>query len=63
MLVPLLILALGSIFAGWGFYDWFVGDDLQRFWGTQFLLPKHTALNDAHGVPLWVKLLPLLLWR
>lgn len=61
MLVPLLILALGSIFAGWGFYDWFVGDDLQRFWGDSiFIAETHTALNDAHGVPLWVKLLPLL---
>ena len=53
-------MALGSIFAGWGFYDWFVGSDWQRFWGNSiYIADIHTALDDAHHVPLWVKLLPL----
>ena len=59
MIMPLLLLAFGACFAGWGAYDWFVGHDAARFWGNAILvLDHHTALEDAHHVPAWVKYLP-----
>ena len=60
MLIPMMALAVGAIFAGWGLYDYFVGDGMQVFWGKAiFIAENHTALHDAHHVPLWVKLAPL----
>lgn len=60
MIVPLMVLAVGACFAGWAGYEWFVGHNAQAFWGNAILvLPTHTALEDAHHVPMWVKYLPL----
>ena len=60
MWVPLVVLAIGSIVAGAITYSVFVGDGMAAFWGDSlFVLKTHTALVDAHHVPLWVKLLPL----
>jgi NADH-quinone oxidoreductase subunit L len=60
MLAPMAVLAIGAIFAGWGLYDYFVGDGMEAFWGKSiFIAEGHTALHDAHHVPLWVKLAPL----
>jgi len=62
MTVPLMILALGAVFAGWLGYDLFVGEGMKEFWGSALLvLPSHTALHDAHHVPLWVKVGPIVL--
>jgi NADH-quinone oxidoreductase subunit L len=59
MIGPLLGLAAGAVVVGWVGYDFFVGDEGQRFWGASlFVLPEHPALEQAHHVPLWVKLLP-----
>jgi len=60
MLLPLVVLVLGSLFAGVAFYGNFVGDNLEEFWGTSILiLDTHQALHHAHDVPLWVKVSPL----
>ncbi len=62
MLWPLLPLAAGAVLAGWLGYELFVGDDMARFWGDSLLiLPEHGAMEAAHHVPLWVKLLPVVL--
>ena len=60
MILPLMVLAVGACFAGFAGYEWFVGHNAQDFWGNAILvLPTHTALEDAHHVPAWVKYLPL----
>ena len=60
MLIPLAVLAIGAIFAGWLGFDWFVGERTVEFWGNSILvLESHKALENAHHSPLWVKFLPL----
>jgi NADH-quinone oxidoreductase subunit L len=60
MILPLIGLAIGACFAGLVAYEAFVGHDATDFWGKAILvLPQHTALEAAHNVPGWVKLLPL----
>ena len=62
MLLPLVPLALGAIFAGFLGYELFVGHDMAQFWGDSiFILPTHQAMENAHHVPTWVKLLPIFL--
>ncbi len=61
MLVPLLVLAVGALFAGYIGFEAFVGEAAVGFWGQSILvLPAHPALENAHHVPTWVKLLPLI---
>ncbi len=60
MILPLLVLAIGAVAAGYLGYENFVGRNAAEFWGSSiFVLPSHTALQAAHHVPLWVKLAPL----
>jgi len=60
MIAPLFVLAAGSVFAGYAMYDFFVGDKYADFWnGALLVLPEHPALINAHHVPTWVKLAPL----
>ena len=62
MLFPLFILAIGAIFSGYIFYENFVGHHWHNFWGHSiFILKEHNALDLAHYVPSWVKLLPIYL--
>jgi NADH-quinone oxidoreductase subunit L len=62
MLIPLGVLALGAIFAGMLFAGPMTGENYKEFWGASILmLENSTAMLDAHHVPLWVKLLPLVL--
>jgi NADH-quinone oxidoreductase subunit L len=100
MIVPLVVLALGAVFAGKVFYQGFVGiaehkpvteivretDELkppeiviaeehqvtaqdehsemtkEKFWGQSIqVLPENDTVKMAHEVPLWVKLLPVLM--
>ncbi|MBV8938349.1 MAG: NADH-quinone oxidoreductase subunit L [Alphaproteobacteria bacterium] len=59
MLAPLLLLAAGSVAAGYIGYHWLslVSGDA-TFW--QASLASHNAIEEAHGVPAWVSTLPLL---
>ena len=43
MLLPLVPLALGAIFAGFLGYEMFVGYDWQQFWGDLNLYPANTS--------------------
>ncbi len=62
MLFPLFILAIGAIVSGVIFYDSFVGHHWHDFWGHSiFILKENNALEMAHYVPSWVKILPILL--
>ena len=59
MLVPLLVLSLGAIFAGAVFYPMFVGVDQAAFWnGSIFTASTNHVLEHAHHVPSWVPLAP-----
>ena len=62
MTVPLLVLSAGAVFSGWLGYELFVGLNMEQFWGQSiFILPTHVAMVNAHHVPYWVKILPVLL--
>ncbi len=60
MIWPLVVLAAGACFAGYFGYASFVGGGAAEFWGNAiFVAEGHEALEAAHHVPEWVKLLPL----
>ncbi len=60
MTVSLAVLAVGAIFSGFAFYNGFVGEGMSEFWGDAiFIADNHKALENAHHVPLWVKVLPI----
>jgi NADH-quinone oxidoreductase subunit L len=60
MLLPLVPLALGAIFAGWYAYDWFAGEGREHFWaGVLAVTPGHDSIEAAHHVDEAYKLLPL----
>ena len=50
MLVPLLFLALGAIFAGYAFKDYFIGSQFIQFWNNSIFFLKEFVL---HHPPLW----------
>jgi len=59
MILPLLFLAGGALFAGWLGFDLFVGHDNHEFWASAiFNTEAHPALENAHHVPFWVGKLP-----
>jgi len=64
MTVPLMLLAVGALFAGWVFYSVFVGDHdaYEAFWkGALFTGPDNKVLDDLHHVPFWVKASPFVM--
>ena len=54
MLVPLLFLALGAIFAGYAFKDYVIGSQFIQFWNNSIFFLKEFVL---HHPPLWFLLL------
>ncbi len=61
MLIPLGILCVGAVFAGWYFYDAFVGHDYKAFWdGAIYTAKENTVLKDKYNVPEWVFWAPLI---
>lgn len=61
MVLPLLILSVGAVFAGWVFAPHFVGYEQEAFWrGAIFTAEANHVLHDSHYVPLWVKWSPLI---
>jgi len=59
MLIPLLLLALGAIFAGAVFAPLFVGHDWQEFWNGSIVNGLHNEImHHVHEVPSWVPILP-----
>ena len=62
MLVPLFILAIGSLAAGYVFVDYFIGSNQEQFWaGSIFTAENNKILENLHHVPLWVKKSPLVM--
>jgi NADH-quinone oxidoreductase subunit L len=62
MLVPLLLLSVGAIAAGFLFEPFFTGHHENEFWRGAIFTGEHNhVLHDAHGVPTWVKWSPLVL--
>jgi NADH-quinone oxidoreductase subunit L len=62
MLVPLLLLSVGAIAAGFVFAPWFIGDHEHDFWrGAIFVAEANHVLHESHYVPVWVKWSPLIL--
>lgn len=61
MLIPLFLLAVGAVAAGFVFAPYFVGDHAHDFWGHAiFHGPHNHVLHDAHHIEeVWVKWAPL----
>jgi NADH-quinone oxidoreductase subunit L len=60
MLGPLVVLAVGAVFAGMVGYDWFVGEDRGEFWRDAILvLPEHDTVGEAHHLSWIIGFLPL----
>jgi len=59
MILPLVVLAIGAVLGG-AAYTWMVGDGRVDFWdGSLLVLSENDSIEAAHHVPLWVKLMPL----
>lgn len=59
MLLPLLLLGIGAVVAGFIFHDYFFGHHYAEFWkGALFTLPTNAVLEEYHEVPKWVKWSP-----
>ncbi len=58
MLIPLIALAVGAIFAGMYWVGDFFGDNVEGFFGASVYNNHATnsVIHDAHYVPIWVKL-------
>lgn len=58
MLIPLGVLTVGALFAGYAFKDWFVyaGEAGTSFWAASTLAFNEVLVHALHEVPLWVKL-------
>ena len=62
MLVPLVVLAMGAVFAGAAFEDLFVGHHWPEFWNGSIVNgPGNHVMHDAHEVAEWVPLAPTVL--
>ncbi len=62
MLIPLLALAVGAVFAGMTFYPYFVGDYRAEFWnGTLTMLGDIDIIEEAHHVPTLIMKLPVIM--
>lgn len=59
MLVPLYLLAVGALFAGFVFHDQFIGEAYGEFWkAALFIGPENHILTEIHHAPFLVKLSP-----
>jgi len=62
LMISMFLLALISVFSGWLFYDFFVGNNWENFWkDSLFVLPTSDGLTNLNLVPSWIQLLPILL--
>jgi len=61
MVLPLLLLSIGAVFAGWIFAPHFIGHHEAEFWrGAIFVGGDNHVLHESHNVPTWVKWAPLI---
>ncbi len=60
MLIPIILLSFGAVFAGFVFVEKFVGEGRNEFWkGAIFNAPTNHILEHAHHSPIWLLWLPL----
>ncbi|MBN2752353.1 MAG: NADH-quinone oxidoreductase subunit L, partial [Rhodospirillaceae bacterium] len=59
MLIPLLVLAVGAIFAGMLGYDAFVGEGRTTFWKEAIAVVGVDPIESAHHVSGFIKVLPV----
>ena len=57
MLVPLGVLSIGAVLAGFVFHHSFVSEGTGHFWKGSLVFAEHT-IHAMHEVPLWVKWAP-----
>jgi len=57
MLIPLIVLSIGAVFAGFVFQHAFISEGAGEFWKNSLVFSEHT-LHAMHGVPTWVKWAP-----
>lgn len=57
MLLPLCILAIGAVFAGFAFHHEFISEGTGEFWKGSIAFAEHT-IHAMHAVPTWVKWAP-----
>jgi NADH-quinone oxidoreductase subunit L len=50
MLVPLILLSIGAVFAGWFFHEVFVGEERFTFWSGAIVTSAGDVLDEAHHV-------------
>ncbi len=61
MLVPLGVLALGAVAAGFGFKEYFIGHDYKEFWAKAIYAGEHNHIMHAmHEVPEFVYWAPFI---
>ena len=61
MLVPLLVLAAGAVFAGMALHGWFIGEEQLTFWhGAIFTRPSNHLLEELEKVPAAIEYAPLI---
>ncbi|MDE2243857.1 MAG: NADH-quinone oxidoreductase subunit L, partial [Bradyrhizobium sp.] len=58
MLIPIGILAAGSIFSGFPFKELFVGNGVEEFFRDSLKMHPHIIEDMEEGIPEWIKLLP-----
>ena len=60
MILPLVVLAIGAVAAGYVGDETFVGPEFAEYWRASIsILPEHGALLGMHHVPEWVEYAPL----
>jgi NADH-quinone oxidoreductase subunit L len=57
MLLPLIVLAIGALFSGFFFKDFFIGSAAEFFWGHSIALHHH----DHHHIPFLIYYAPMML--
>jgi len=61
MLIPLYLLAIGAVFAGWFFEGHFYGEEYAEFWKGALFTSEHNELvHEFHHVPALVALSPFI---
>ena len=57
MLIPLIVLSLGAVFAGFLFHHEFISEGTGEFWKGSLSFSEH-LIHAMHAVPTWVKWAP-----
>ncbi|MDQ0454012.1 NADH-quinone oxidoreductase subunit L [Rhizobium paknamense] len=59
MLIPLYVLTIGALLAGFVFHEYFYGEAYAEFWkGALFTSEHNEILHEHHHVPVWVQVSP-----